>query len=149
MGQALGLVKYLYPGTVQSISVQYRTVCRVARDGWRARRDRPNAFPNESQSPGPHQTLSRVLSPPGLIAAQMIGTLIQLVTPGVKAGCAGRPQSCSVALHYPRRAHYTGQGRLHIASVPNFCSPPAIPAATVPLPTESKRSYAIIGSMSP
>jgi hypothetical protein len=84
---------------------------------------------------------------PAFSAAQMIGTLTPAAHPGVKAGCACRPQCCSVALHYPRRAHSTGSSPYRISSQLLFaaCNSCRYRPATY----RSKRSYAIIGSMSP
>jgi hypothetical protein len=137
---ALGLLKSFYPGT----STVQVTVCRAAWDGWRARRDRPlkAVFDRPAKRQHPHAgpggpmhfltspiprstpTPSRVLSPPGLSAG-----------PDDRDSHPSSQLQCCTALSSPSALHRVV--RLHIASVPNFCSPPAIPAATVPLPTEA------------
>ena len=145
---------------------KYCMVCRVARYGWRARRDRPpkavlrpasqaaastrwswwpNAFPNESNSQVHTNTFSSLIPARPQCCPDDRDSHPSCSPPASKLVV----DRTAAVLHCIILAERTTQGRLHIASVPNFCSPPAIPCRYRPATYRSKRSYAIIGSMSP
>lgn len=119
--------------------------------GWMAcsTRSPPKALSCSTRQPSGSIPLSE--SSPGLSAAQMDGTLTSAsaVHPRRQSwfGCTVDRSCCSCC----------SAAVLHCIILAEHTTPPAIPAATVPLPTyraylptySSKRSYAIIGSMSP